>query len=1264
MSTSNLEHNEHTNFSDNINKATENSSPANSQSSSTVIRTTSALTIFADLIDHAHNDADKIQHKIKLLALDEYKHADEALKNLHLSGFEIAHTEHDHCNDTEKNPQLLAEIKLLCKMTMLIPEKERNAASKDFLIFFKNLDHKESNLTSTSELAYQILLKAAPEQRGIILRVASASIKDTDNKDQRLHLLTTLASVSPNELTAFCQLASPNMAHIKDSNTCCRIFEALISVPKSLREETFEIMAPHIKDLAAGSRPIAGAYQSLVSFVIESKKITYFTRPRQYAELCRLAWPLLADIAANTATPPSSLYKPVLNTLYEIEPKEREDFCRLIQPILKTIDDPAEYAAFFDFIYLIPLEQRKDVIKDLTAHGTGIYQDLAEGLRFIPLEDRSAAIQPLLYLFEDAISVEKAHCFQSLRNISPDCRGKVFEVAASLAQFVKDNRDEVFRGVINFPMRHLDYLHGYVKEVLHKFNYDNEDQFLSFLELLSEIPADSIEDISKLAFSFFDQTKRVDGNMYNSLLHTLANIQKNDAADLIKFIQPLIKGIDSGYDRIKILQAFKPIPHKQREEIYQSAQPFFANITYSGSQQAVLYAIIKSIPPEHRNALFQIAAPLLENIKQGDQANLILEALKAFPHEQRIDLPNLMAPYAKEITTHSFAADLLKTLRLFPPEERKIALELSFSLINELQGAYVLVPSVMKTLNQIPDDEIKEIVAVIKDKYALEFKAQFNHIIPALALIPGQQRINSIDAIKSLLKMKPEIYLCALEMLNFVAPAQRLPTLIDLLKDCAKLVSPGDSRYDMCRKLLSYFFEDEKIQADSYAHLMEMLDKCLIDRHAAARLAKNIYDNQEPLLLHDEHPLFQRALEVLSLTDRNTAHPKNPYTLYQQLKDILHAEKLIQTGPDTALTIEIHGKQHRIGVALNLEGFRKHAVNKGFTFGNLPSGVSESSFESLFSALETRLQALPATDKKQAEDEIYALCGDTQLAQLKSETIGFGKEIPKLLKAKGGKHDPVSNTIFYLYTILTAIYSESNQCKQGELLSPQELMFLKFLSQIKECSIGQKDGIALYYNYSIPVKFHQGNAAVSAVEKIESCLDQGIQAILNETFTSEEMLKEIGGQAVVQQAHHTLYLKNRYSYQLGLLHNLSFDPYANVIADGFIDCTETIDPDKGLGKAALQALKTILLHISPEYIMKRTKKGIADALKAGIIKYDNLATYLEQSGIKKDDDDWLDFIEYSLGIDGEPDYAKLLGITDSATLAILIKTGYFIQKKD
>ena len=209
-----------------------------------------------------------------------------------------------------------------------------------------------------------------------------------------------------------------------------------------------------------------------------------------------------------------------------------------------------------------------------------------------------------------------------------------------------------------------------------------------------------------------------------------------------------------------------------------------------------------------------------------------------------------------------------------------------------------------------------------------------------------------------------------------------------------------------------------------------------------------------------------------------------------------------------------------------------------------------------------------------------------------------------------------------------------------------------------------KDGIALYYNHTIPAR-QQVQAAVNAVEKVENCIDECIQTIINDTLASQQVLNKIAGKSINEQAHQTLNLKNRFHKQLGLIHTSSFDPYAGYIEDALIDCAEVIDPASNKEQHAKKTLEIILSHMLPQEVIKQIKKGIANAVENKAITKDNLTEYLEQSGISpandtKTTEEWLRHLEYAKDVDGEIDYGKFQGVTDKAALDILTKMGYII----
>ena len=451
---------------------------------------------------------------------------------------------------------------------------------------------------------------------------------------------------------------------------------------------------------------------------------------------------------------------------------------------------------------------------------------------------------------------------------------------------------------------------------------------------------------------------------------------------------------------------------------------------------------------------------------------LLLKGFKIISSKGTSRSVALLAPYNEQTSKKSYRADILRALLPFPPEQKKQALEHAFFLSKGLENGATLVSAVLKFLPGVPEASWKELIQVSKSTFNAELEKDFDIILPALVIIPFDQKPATITIIKDFLKLEKSISSSALYAADFLPPDKRLAALEELCANYPSILAPDHLPYDLPRKILAHFIREEKIRHESYVHIQNQLDNRITDKDFAFQLATSIIHLAPTLQLQEDHPLFQKAIKVLSITDSDASNPKNPYVLHLKLKEITDKEPLLPCSQTESITMPTdENKQEQFAVALNLKGFRKRAQNKGFTFGDLPPGIDVNGFEKLFAAIKSRLESLGKTNEKQKqelEDEIYRLCDSTSLSALEKDTLSFDKAIPRLMKLTGDKKERVPNSAFYLYHILRAIYAESNQCQANELLSPQELRLLKFLSMVKACDIGQKDGIALYYNHTIP----------------------------------------------------------------------------------------------------------------------------------------------------------------------------------------------------
>jgi hypothetical protein len=318
---------------------------------------------------------------------------------------------------------------------------------------------------------------------------------------------------------------------------------------------------------------------------------------------------------------------------------------------------------------------------------------------------------------------------------------------------------------------------------------------------------------------------------------------------------------------------------------------------------------------------------------------------------------------------------------------------------------------------------------------------------------------------------------------------------------------------------------DQQIIEAAHLSLMHKLQLLMEDPSqlkALSELAFYIINYQQSLLLHEEHPLLQQTIEAAVIA-RPSKDPKSPYQLHANLQKIIAEEPLFD----------------------ECKIFRQRAAKRQFTFADIPQALP--SLQSLFETIEQR-----GFDKK----EVSALCHGITLEEVKANLLGDGKLVPRLLAQRGKDEEVVPLTTMYLYAILKAIYQEDDE-REKERLSNRENRLLKFASMVKHCTTGQADAIEQYYIYTIDPAAKDHSQA-----KIEGAVDDAMQLALKKALAHPALLKEIAKKDTIEQhSHQTLYLKNRYHKQLGLLHTLKFDPQSGVIDDGLIasDPKKTIE---------------------------------------------------------------------------------------------------------
>jgi len=654
------------------------------------------------------------------------------------------------------------------------------------------------------------------------------------------------------------------------------------------------------------------------------------------------------------------------------------------------------------------------------------------------------------------------------------------------------------------------------------------------------------------------------------------------------------------------------IPEAERSETFQ----LFSSLIEGISEPTIpcIVCILKIAQNMPKDTL-QLVVPLLKDCKDGQLIYNILNFISEFrtAEYRKKEIFEDIIKLFKLITTNAKRNNIAEIIASQSYEKIPEALRVLSEYLELLEGTQGIDSKLISAILDIPQDKRASFITltapILKDE-CINVKTMLTEL---LSLMPVEL-INK-DLVETFMQLNRSFVKehCFLYTLNKIPPAKR-SEVIEILKQHPELIQ-GDSTL---QNILA--FSDELKNA-SHQYLLTLLNDSMGNQQEALGLSRTIINRAPHLLLHVEHPLFQRAIEVYAIADPSVlSNKKNPYTLLKNLNAQLQKEPL-----------------YDVEAEINLDTLRKRGKCKGFTVRDLPEGVSGESLLQLFNRLETRLSGLP-NDKRQVAESYIQDSFLRTVPMLKSNL--FNKSlIPSLLVVASSPDQPIEGTQFYFFAILKAILDTSSVLSESMMLSPQEEMLLGVSCSINECVTGQKDGIDIYYN-QLPPQYRTREMLTQAEEKIGPLIDQSVQTVLNEVFASEDLLKAIlGGTKFEQHSHQTLYLKNRLHAQVGLVHRLAFDPHSNVLYDALIEA----DTKK--------LIECFFKLCTKEKIVTQLKRDIAQVISDKKI-YQSLEKFFEPHVMKGAAPWQLSYFEFS------EDYAPL-GITDEGAHKLLQIINYF-----
>lgn len=570
--------------------------------------------------------------------------------------------------------------------------------------------------------------------------------------------------------------------------------------------------------------------------------------------------------------------------------------------------------------------------------------------------------------------------------------------------------------------------------------------------------------------------------------------QEQRSAEIIQFIVSLLKSIDDPEQREEIFEAIKDIPEKQRAAVLHASMPLLRDLA-NGSQIGEVIGVVGDLAEEGRDETIALAMPVLYDIQDGDQRLTILHAVSRMPKEQRPKFVEMSTPLIQDVANGYERAHLLFSVSEIPEAQREEVIEAALLVLADIEDVSQR-RSILQAIRDIFPEH--ERVAVVRG------------IAPQLKAIPdGSQRAAILLAI------------C------YIAPDDRerlIPMIIQAIKE--NRIFPNKD------EILQFVFEDEKVRDNNHTFLKNMFESTF-DVEQAERLAMSVTRNAHILVLHDEHPLFQLAIYVQTLTE-NLSDPRNPYTLYKNLQELSRQE--VTYSPPLCAVVE----GARFEVRFDLRGFQRLVIQE-VRREDLPEKAKMVQPDALDRLTEELEEWLEVTGRK---DEVLAHIRKTydySFEALKKAALENDR-LRKLLSLKG---DLLDLTEAYFFAIISFIQDQPNTLEEGQLLTPREQSLMQMARMMCTCEAGTLDGIFLFYR-SLPERY-KISAAQEADEfpetkHVKDFVATIVDDELSKRFSASLIQKLLGIEGPIEELpHQILYVKNLIGHIVGLSHQVTFD---------------------------------------------------------------------------------------------------------------------------
>lgn len=415
-------------------------------------------------------------------------------------------------------------------------------------------------------------------------------------------------------------------------------------------------------------------------------------------------------------------------------------------------------------------------------------------------------------------------------------------------------------------------------------------------------------------------------------------------------------------------------------------------------------------------------------------------------------------------------------------------------------------------------------------------RADLDSLYITLSSMPNQDELGEL--ITSILGLNSKsLAIKILNKLYFIAPENRA-NFIEHVADQRNQLNIS------FRKILNIFYLNKQVQENGYKFLGQLLSN---EETPAGifTIANHIFKYQNELGLDDEHPLLQKSIQCIIISNpEELQNPKNPYRIYHELQQFVQKEKdILFNVPLNQEFIEGNFYQWKLQRASERPKLK-------YTIKDLPRGISENTLDELFNKFNKRIILLNKETQKAIHQEIL----DSSEKDFSSLWNNLTEDpfIDSLLNINLECIKPAQ---VYLYRILKAIQDQFLTFTSKNLLSQGEEMLIKFSLCIQKCKTGRYDGLIRFYNF-LPIEYRFKNSPdpLETVWNAKYAIHCSLQKVFNLTLSDETFITEVVGfDGFGEASHVTLFLENRLGNHIWLENTIKFDPHTFVLPDSLLE---------------------------------------------------------------------------------------------------------------